>query len=476
MAKATDLIKVFSKLYVGLKKQGKTGEEENPNLGFLTPYEENAAGRKRIETVDSWSRPRDEYQWDENLCKQILVKKGQQIPAQILDNVPLEGFEICREVKRTGWNGGNVVWRILDPRGFELEISSSNMAKILTFATLEAGVIKGKCIWGRLGAHNLLMPEGCPEYANILPKAEEFNLMKSLKGKLIPNSQIKIGDYITLHNQHKGHYCGKWNILHQAGYNDTLFDTVTVRHVILCDDAYYVISELKVLSVDDNPSKAMKVTEISALEQKLNKVKRFKSFGTASGMKPALVCSEKIDISKAKVENHAIDLDFLLKNARDPDIKNKFRHISVLFNFKDFKKDQSMFDYEFLTLQGRLKNGNYFRPFEIEVTSPAIGEYPRTSLPEVDVWMYPNQFYTRATRVDEKGCFTSLRGRRKNQFHYSVGGRNYFTNSIQNSVYPNAAISEALEKFFKEEVEEVTCFVVTYTKSDGTELSNVAYW
>ena len=43
-------MKVFSKLFVGIKK----AYEDNPPLAFATPYEENAAGKKRQDTVMSW--------------------------------------------------------------------------------------------------------------------------------------------------------------------------------------------------------------------------------------------------------------------------------------------------------------------------------------------------------------------------------------------------------------------------------------
>ena len=46
-------VKVFSKLYVGINLERISGADKIP-LAFATPYEENQAGRKRQETVNSW--------------------------------------------------------------------------------------------------------------------------------------------------------------------------------------------------------------------------------------------------------------------------------------------------------------------------------------------------------------------------------------------------------------------------------------
>jgi hypothetical protein len=66
------------------------------------------------------------------------------------DNESLSGFQLTKSVRRVYWGGGNVVWRVLDPRGFELEISSSNLARILDCSTISKGVIMDSCIWGRV--------------------------------------------------------------------------------------------------------------------------------------------------------------------------------------------------------------------------------------------------------------------------------------------------------------------------------------
>lgn len=57
---------------------------------------------------------------------------------RVIKNDPMSGFKISHSVSRCSTS--NKVWRIEDPRGFELEIPTSNMEGIL----MEGGVIKGE--------------------------------------------------------------------------------------------------------------------------------------------------------------------------------------------------------------------------------------------------------------------------------------------------------------------------------------------
>lgn len=62
----------------------------------------------------------------------------------IVDNVPMEGFRIQHMVARTR---GNKLWRILDPRGFELEIGSGTFEDLVMTGMVDSGLIIGPCIW-----------------------------------------------------------------------------------------------------------------------------------------------------------------------------------------------------------------------------------------------------------------------------------------------------------------------------------------
>jgi hypothetical protein len=178
-------MKVFSKLYVGLRMYPPA--QKNVPLGFATPYEDNAAGRKRQETVDNWAADTF-YSYDLDIRKPLP-----KIPSRIIDNEPLPGFKITDDIKRVYWGGGNVVWRVEDPRGFELEIQSENlMAIIQSSGILQGGEIPGRCIWGRADGKNILLHETSIEYKNSIKAAENLKSPKK-----IPKKEKRIGGLYT---------------------------------------------------------------------------------------------------------------------------------------------------------------------------------------------------------------------------------------------------------------------------------------
>ena len=67
-------------------------------------------------------------------------------PPAVWDNTPLTGFKIEKSVSR--YSTSNQVWRILDPRNAEFEISTAVLEQIINDATiLKGGVIDARCAW-----------------------------------------------------------------------------------------------------------------------------------------------------------------------------------------------------------------------------------------------------------------------------------------------------------------------------------------
>jgi hypothetical protein len=140
-------MKIFDKNYVGVKHD-RTDTSGQP-LAFLTPYETNAAGIKRQDSVDQWVRG-SYYASGKTLEEEIDVR--------IIDNVPSAGFCIVDSVSRDMTS--NKFARVADPNGYELEISIANLIGIMLVSTVEKGVIQGECVWGRDGANNHLLLVG----------------------------------------------------------------------------------------------------------------------------------------------------------------------------------------------------------------------------------------------------------------------------------------------------------------------------
>lgn len=68
-----------------------------------------------------------------------------QYQPKIILNEPLEGFQIQRSVSR--YSTANKLWRVLDPRGWELEISAETFEELIVNGSIIKGVIQGRCIW-----------------------------------------------------------------------------------------------------------------------------------------------------------------------------------------------------------------------------------------------------------------------------------------------------------------------------------------
>ena len=155
-------------------------------LGFLVPDGNDKASQKRKATADRWAQA-------------SKVK----VPAKVFKNSPMVGFEIRKTVKYRSRHSSKETWRIIDPRGFELEISNVNMEFIIDHCILDKGEIISACIWGRDGGENLLLPVDCKEYKDASANTER-------QGKKASMRDVKIGDHVTFKKGTKGRFLGKY--------------------------------------------------------------------------------------------------------------------------------------------------------------------------------------------------------------------------------------------------------------------------
>lgn len=174
---------------------GMIGRKEDVlPLGFMTPDGTDKAAQKRKGTVDDWVANATRYRQEDHKIA----------ATRVLDNVPLIGFRLTRQIKRdSGWGSGNVKWRIEDPRGFELEITSPNMARVIDSCVIDNGEILEECVWARLGAENILVPISSDLY-----QAAQRN-EERVAAKVKP-SEVERGDTVVLHNGNEGVYLGKF--------------------------------------------------------------------------------------------------------------------------------------------------------------------------------------------------------------------------------------------------------------------------
>ena len=149
-------MKFYEQMYVGFKRSRYMNSEEPRVLGFAVP----ANNKKRRETVDGWS--------------------DKDVAPRTIDNVPTRGFKLVDVVSR--YSTSNKFFRVLDPRGFELEIPTDNLLDLCLNSTIVNGEFIDEYVWAT-DTKNYLIPASDPQYI----------LWKSTVGK--PATKVESGEY-----------------------------------------------------------------------------------------------------------------------------------------------------------------------------------------------------------------------------------------------------------------------------------------
>lgn len=160
-------MKFVDEYYVGFQKERYDTTDDQRILGFATAVTNNAAYLKRQETVNGW--------------------RDKNISTRIIKNVPLTGFKIVDTVSR--YSTSNKFFRVLDPRGFELEISTENFLNVVKDSTIVKGLIVDEMLWGGDGAKPYLTSVNSDAYKQSL-----------VKKPAEPNAKLEVGQYYS----HKG--------------------------------------------------------------------------------------------------------------------------------------------------------------------------------------------------------------------------------------------------------------------------------
>lgn len=163
-------MKFYEKIFVGVKYLGDC------DLGFMTPWGTDVSAEKRMKSVQDWALDSRYYH--------AKTKTTKEPTFTVYDNKPMEGFEIVNWVSR--YTTDNKWARILDPRGFELEITIRNLIHLILTSEIKNGKIQGNLVWLRDGAQNWLTQETSSEYKTA------FNPVKDKK-----TSVYEVGDTIT---------------------------------------------------------------------------------------------------------------------------------------------------------------------------------------------------------------------------------------------------------------------------------------
>lgn len=156
------MAKIPAELYVVAKDQGGVDNV----LGFLHSYEPNkASSASKRKTQEDWAYGGysvayelenrngviyivgEEWYWvaaARQSIRQPYVKVCEH-PPQVWKNVPMRGFKIVKSVSR--WSTSNKLWRIMDPRGYQFEITTDCLENIILNSTIVNGTIESECVW-----------------------------------------------------------------------------------------------------------------------------------------------------------------------------------------------------------------------------------------------------------------------------------------------------------------------------------------
>lgn len=134
---------------VGFQERDSTFTKE---IAYLTYKDETGTLRKKR----SWEK------WQGYACS----------PDIELINHPVSGFFLNKNAEGKpnegfNWYFRNSYIRVLDPRGFEFEMSVSNLTYILNHCTIKNGQLEGEFIYGWDRADMILIPLSSPEYQKV---------------------------------------------------------------------------------------------------------------------------------------------------------------------------------------------------------------------------------------------------------------------------------------------------------------------
>lgn len=174
------MIKIHDRLWF-VKNPKKEG-----NLAYMCPYEETQSGEISPSTLKMQNTGR---RWAENKTEGS---------GSIIENVPTSGLYIGNSVSR--WSTSNKLFRVVDLRGFTVEIPTDNLATLLHHTTVVRGVVQEECVWGRDGGNHILLP------VNSEPYLEAMSLKNTLKNDLIPLKNLKAGDWVRLFGSDTEYY------------------------------------------------------------------------------------------------------------------------------------------------------------------------------------------------------------------------------------------------------------------------------
>ncbi len=209
------------------------------------------------------------------------------------NNTPIEGFVLNRKAggntRGHSWNQRQTYCRVYDPRGFEFEITISNLLYILENASSTVGKgLEGKFIYGWEGKDLVLIPEAAPEYKDMV-KFTELQGEKISKKDLIPGHSyltfqatevIYLGEFP--YYDYEGRDLGKqlwFYILGERCSNITTLSVPSIKQKIgELVDSYSDLMVILEKNINYKPKEVLKISYVLMTEEDLRESARATSY------------------------------------------------------------------------------------------------------------------------------------------------------------------------------------------------------
>jgi len=169
------MINIHKQLWA-VKGVGRKVEDSDFLLAYMTHQELTKEGgptsayHNRRYTGQEWAKTQESKYIQDQGWKYTNIVLGEELS---FDNTPTLGFRIVGSVTR--WSTSNKLIQVEDPRGFVVEIPTSNLTTLLKHTTVEKGEVKEECVWGREGNNHILLPVNSEIYKETLEKIQQYN-------------------------------------------------------------------------------------------------------------------------------------------------------------------------------------------------------------------------------------------------------------------------------------------------------------
>jgi len=165
------------------------------------------------------------------------------------ENIPLPGFTIFK-IDKKHYGYSDQKWLVIDPRGFLVKISSTNLESIMNISGISSGLIQQKCIWAREDTQTqmILIPVNSESYKEATKNSVIIENKINIK-------DVEIGDTVFLQNELTGRYMGVMSLYSTLQPTDFKSNNYAIsrslkRQVVeVSPGLYYYQKDVKILTV-----------------------------------------------------------------------------------------------------------------------------------------------------------------------------------------------------------------------------------